>query len=90
MCIRDRNKTIKALETLAQNKDLKDDVLAAVNNLKKTSEEVQGIASDIRSVTADPEVQGDLKDTIQNAKEATDGAKKVMGKACLLYTSRCV
>jgi ABC-type transporter Mla subunit MlaD len=75
------NKTIKALETLAQNKDLKDDVLAAVNNLKKTSEEVQGIASDIRSVTADPEVQGDLKDTIQNAKEATDGAKKVLKKA---------
>ena len=75
------NRTIKALEELAKNKDLKDDVLAAVSNLKKTSEEVQGIASDIRSVTADPEVQGDLRDTIQNAKEASDSAKKVMGKA---------
>lgn len=75
------NRTVKALDTLAQNKDLKEDVLAAVSNLKRTSEEVSGIASDIRSVTSDPEVQGDLRETIQNAKEASDKAKKVMGKA---------
>ena len=75
------NRTVKAFEELAQNKELKDDVLAAMSNLKKTSEEVQGIASDIRSVTADPEVQSDLRDTIQNAKEASESAKKVVGKA---------
>lgn len=74
------NKTMQSLEKLATNQEIKDDVAAAVHNLKRTSEEVQGIASDIRSVTADPEVQGDLRDTIQNAKEATDGAKKVMKK----------
>ena len=75
------NRTIKSLEELAENKDLKSDVLAAVSNLKKTSEEVQGIASDVRSITADPEVQGDLRDTIQNAKEASENANKVMKKA---------
>jgi phospholipid/cholesterol/gamma-HCH transport system substrate-binding protein len=74
------NRTVKALETLANNEDLQGDVVATVNNLKRTSEEVQGIASDIRSITADPEVQGDLRDTIQNAKEATDGANRVMKK----------
>ncbi len=31
------NRTMKTLETLANNKDLKDDVLATVNNLKKTT-----------------------------------------------------
>lgn len=74
------NRTVKSLDELAQNKELKADVLAAVSNLRKTSEEVQGIASDIRSVTADPEVQGDLRDTVQNAKEASESAKEVMGK----------
>ena len=74
------NRTMKTLEQLANDKDLRSDVLATVNNLKRATEEVQGIASDIRSVTADPEVQGDIRDTIQNTKEATDSAKKVMNR----------
>lgn len=72
------NRTMKTLETLANNKDLKDDVLATVNNLKRTSEEVQGITSDIRSLTSDPELQGDIRDTIQNTREATEGARRVI------------
>ncbi|MBI3929736.1 MAG: hypothetical protein HY319_29620 [Armatimonadetes bacterium] len=52
-------------------------MLAAVDNLRKTSEEVQGIASDIRSITSDPEVQSDLRETITNAREATEAAKRV-------------
>lgn len=74
------NRTMRSLEQLAGNKEIREDVIAAVDNLRRTSEEVQGIASDIRSVTADPEVQGDLRDTIQNAKEATEEAKGLLGR----------
>lgn len=74
------NKTMRSLEELAENEDLKGDVKAAVANLRRTTEEVQGIASDIRSLTADPELQNDLRDTVQNAREATDKAKDVMNK----------
>ena len=72
------NSTIASLQGLASDKNLKGDVLAAVNNLNKTSQEIQGIATDIRSITADPEVQGDLRDTIHNAKEASEGAKRAI------------
>ncbi len=73
-------KTMRALEELAENKHLKDDVLATVNNLRRASKEVQGIAADIRSLTSDPEVQSDLRETVANAKEASQGAKRVVKK----------
>ncbi|MCA9792197.1 MAG: MCE family protein [Candidatus Eremiobacteraeota bacterium] len=73
-------KAMRTVEELADNEELKDDVVAAADNLRRTSEEIQGIASDIRSITSDPEVQGDLRDTIHNAKEASASAKRVMGR----------
>lgn len=73
-------KTMRAVEALADNEQLSEDVLATVNNLRQMSQEVQGIASDIRSVTSDPEVQGDLRETIANAREATETANRVMGE----------
>lgn len=73
-------KTMSSLEGLASNEDLKADVLATVSNLRNMSEQVAGIASDIRSITADPKVQEDLRDTIKNAKEASAGAKELVGR----------
>lgn len=74
------NKTMRALESIAENEQLNDDLIQAVNNLRRTSEEIQGIAADIRSVSADPEVQKDLRETIVNAKQASASANRVMGR----------
>lgn len=73
-------KAMRAVEAIADNQDLNDDVVAAVNNLRRTSEEIQGIAADIRSVSADPEVQKDLRETVVNAKQASASAARVMGR----------
>jgi ABC-type transporter Mla subunit MlaD len=72
------NSTIAQLQSVAGNKEMKSDLTAAVQNLRKTSQEVQGIATDVRSITADPEVQSDLRDTIHNAHEASEGAKRAV------------
>jgi ABC-type transporter Mla subunit MlaD len=73
-------KAMRAVETIADNEQLNEDVIAAVNNLRRTSEEIQGIAADIRSVSADPEVQKDLRETVVNAKQASASAARVMGR----------
>lgn len=73
-------KAMRAVEAIADNEQLNDDVIAAVNNLRRTSEEIQGIAADIRSVSSDPEVQQDLRETVVNAKQASASAARVMGR----------
>lgn len=73
-------KAMRSVEVLADNETLSEDVVEAVNNLRRTSEEIQGIAADIRSISADPEVQQDLRETVVNAKQASASAARVMGK----------
>ena len=73
-------KTASALEGLATDETVQDDVKAAIHNIRKTSEQVEAIAGDIRSLTGDPKVQEDLKATVSNAREASESAKRVAGK----------
>lgn len=73
-------RTASALEGLATDETLQDDVKTAVTNIRKTSEEVQAIAGDIRSLTGDPKVQEDLRQTLSNAREASESAKRVISK----------
>lgn len=73
-------RTASALESLATDEELRDDVMVAVKNIRKTTEEVQAIAGDIRSLTGDPKIQEDLRATVANAKEASEAAKRVANK----------
>ncbi len=72
--------TASALESLADNPQVHDDILAIAANIRKVSEEVAGIAGDIRSITGDPKVQEDIKETVSNVREATGSVKRITGK----------
>ena len=56
------------------------DIQMTVSNLKLTSERIEKSAASIENVVTDPEVKGNIKQTIQNARQATDKANKILSQ----------
>lgn len=69
-----------AVSALVTKDRFSQDVLDTLASLKKASESVEAIASDVRSFTADPQVKEDLKATIHEARSAVQGANTVLEK----------
>lgn len=72
--------TMAAVETLANDENLSNDILATTNNVRRLTQEIHGIASDLRSVTHDEQVQEDLRKTIENTRKASDSVVRVSDK----------
>ncbi len=72
--------TMHAVEDIAQNEGLRSDILATADHIEKATSEISGIASDIRSITNDDQVQSDLKETINNVKEVSASSKRLSGQ----------
>lgn len=70
--------TLKVVEELVSRKEFSEDILATLHNIKAASEEVMGIASDIRAVTSDGQIREDLKTAVHEAQEAATGANQLI------------
>ncbi|MBQ7502945.1 MCE family protein [bacterium] len=83
--LRDMSASLKntagALESLADDPKMREDVVAIAENIRKVSEEVAGIASDVRKITGDEQVQSDIKETVSNVREASGSIKRITNKA---------
>ncbi|NDD27919.1 MAG: MCE family protein [Proteobacteria bacterium] len=71
-------KTMAQVQKLVTNKEMNDDVLAMVSALKRTAQELEGVAADVRGITSDPEIAKDIKDAVRDARETMAGAKDIV------------
>lgn len=70
--------TMSTVQTLAQNKDLRADLLGTASALHRASEEVASVAGDIHGITSDPQIKQDLEATIHEARQTMEGANKLI------------
>jgi phospholipid/cholesterol/gamma-HCH transport system substrate-binding protein len=75
---RSLNKTLKSIEGLVTRKEFNEDILGTLRNIKNASQDIEGIASDIRAVTSDGQIREDLKVAVHEARQATAGANKLI------------
>jgi ABC-type transporter Mla subunit MlaD len=75
---RSLTKTLEVIENLVTREEFSEDILGTLSHLKTASSEVEGIASDIRLITADPSLKRNLEITISEAQQAALGAHKLM------------
>lgn len=71
-------KTLEVVEELVSRKEFSENILVTLENIKNTSEEVEGIAADIRAITSDGQIREDLKLAVSEAREAAQGANKLI------------
>jgi phospholipid/cholesterol/gamma-HCH transport system substrate-binding protein len=72
------NSSMKAINDLVTNEKFSKDILKTLDNIASASEEVEGIASDVRSITSDPQIKSDIKATIHEARETVKGANDLI------------
>lgn len=62
------------------------DLTAAVHNIKLTSERIENMAKSFEGVATDPKTAQNIKDTLQNAREASEKANRLLGKVSDIHT----
>lgn len=72
------NASMKAIRELVTNEKFGKNILKTLDNIATASEEVEGIASDVRSITSDPQLREDLKATVHEARETVKGANDLL------------
>jgi phospholipid/cholesterol/gamma-HCH transport system substrate-binding protein len=70
--------TMAQVHRLVANKQISEDLLAMTGALKRTAQELEGVAADVRGITSDPSLQQDLKDAVHDARETVSGAKDLI------------
>lgn len=70
--------TMASVQKLATDKGLNDDILQTVSALRRSGQELEGIAADVRGLTSDPQIQSDLRDAIHDARETASEARKLV------------
>ncbi|HET9030606.1 MAG TPA: MlaD family protein, partial [Candidatus Aquilonibacter sp.] len=73
------NVSMTQLEALATNKNLHDNVLATVQNIRDTTANISSITRDIESLTGDPQTQAQLKNTVANLDATMQRANSLLG-----------
>ncbi len=69
---------MQSVQELVSNEKFSYGILDTLENISKLTAELNGIASDVRSITSDPQVKENLKDTIKETKETMEGANKLI------------
>src|SRR5580658_1372458 len=77
---RDLHQTADHIVDLAANPQLKADILQTTHELAATATTFASLASDLRQVTANPQTQAQLRDTIANADAVMERANSLLGR----------
>ncbi|MGV8124117.1 MAG: MlaD family protein [Candidatus Xenobiia bacterium LiM19] len=72
------NASMKAIKDLVTADKFSGDILKTLEKLSNASEQVEGIANDVRTITSDPEIREDIKATVREARETVAGAKDLI------------
>ncbi len=72
------NSSMKAIKDLVTSDKFSGDILKTLDKLANASEQVEGIANDVRTITSDPEIRDNIKATVREARETVDGAKDLI------------
>lgn len=76
---RSLNATADSVQQLAQNPQLKNNLLETTRGIAETATTVASLANDLRTVTGNPQTQAQLRDTIANADAATQKVNSLLG-----------
>lgn len=71
--------TMAHVQRLVTRKEISEDLLAMTGALRRTAQELEGIAADIRGITSDPQLQKDIKQSIEDARETIASTKELVG-----------
>jgi phospholipid/cholesterol/gamma-HCH transport system substrate-binding protein len=74
------NTSLAALQSIATDKDLKNNILATTKNIADTTENIADITHDLRDVTGDPQTQAQLKNTVANLDATMQRANSLLGE----------
>ena len=72
---------MKSLETIVADEKFGSNILGILENLEKTTAELDGIVQDVHGLTSDQQLKDDLKETIRETKETMQGANKLIKRA---------
>jgi phospholipid/cholesterol/gamma-HCH transport system substrate-binding protein len=72
------NASMKAIKNLVTDNKFSGDIMKTLDKLASASEQVEGIANDVRSITSDPQIKEDLKKTVHEARETAAGANDLI------------
>lgn len=70
--------TMAEVQRLVKNKQVSEDLLAMTGALKRTAQELEGVAADVRGITSDPALQQDIREAVKDARETVAGAKDLV------------
>jgi phospholipid/cholesterol/gamma-HCH transport system substrate-binding protein len=74
------NKSMAAIEGLATDPQLKENLLATTANVAETTEELKYVLADVRGITSDPQTQAHIRDAIANLDAVLQRAASIMAK----------
>lgn len=69
----------RMLGEIDNNGQASKDIVSALQNLQKASENVEKITRSIEGLTGDPRTQENIKVTLENARQASERANKMLG-----------
>lgn len=69
-----------SVQKIADDPQFGTSILDTLDNISKLSGELNGMASDLHSLTSDPELKENLKATISETKETITGVKEIVNK----------
>ena len=72
------NDSMKAIKNIVTSEKFSGDILKTLDKLASASEQVEGIANDVRTITSDPEIRDNIKATVKEARETVEGAKDLI------------
>jgi len=73
------NASMATLESIASDKDLKNNVLETTKYIAVTTKNLADLTGDLRSVTSDPQTQAQIKNTIANLDATMQRADSLLG-----------
>ncbi len=73
------NASVDSLKGLATNKELKQNLIDTTRNIADTSQTIAGLTKDLRTITDNPQTQGQLRDTVAQLDAATQKANSLLG-----------
>ncbi|GAC1500898.1 MAG: hypothetical protein NVS1B14_05070 [Vulcanimicrobiaceae bacterium] len=72
------NQSVNSLRSLAQNRELKQNIIATTRNIAETTQTISYLANDLRQVTGNPQTQGQVRDTVANLDATMQKANSLL------------
>jgi len=72
------NQSVDSLRTLAQNRQLKDNIIATTTNIANATHTIADLTNDLRTVTGNPQTEAQLRDTVANLDATVQKANSLL------------